>query len=359
MSENQDQKIITCGVRWGNGAPSYAELLLTHGIAVLSQTSRTASLFDNIKLTDMVALKDGHKIIALSKFGTGIGTCTWKDVISQYISSNKTIQETLSKKYSFALDHVVSFVEVEEWRLMTPPIYYPSRQASVIIRQKDIVEECINRFNSYSEEDLSEEDKQQQQEEYAQQQEEYAQQRQEYEQQQQQEYEQQQQQHKKDIGKIKNRFSKKATILRFVNIFYLFCFLGVTGVYLYFLIDLYFNSDVLSISTTLDYLIKATLSITITTIVFWIAKFFNRRTHENVHLIEEYEHRSILWDTLELFQSTIDCEEHKKELRHKIVSALIENPTRWLSRNKADKVPTGIQTIMYPTSSLKPPNSEQ
>ena len=339
MSENQDQKIITCGVRWGSGNLSFAdEILLEHGIAVLSQTNRDSSLFDNIQKDDMVALKDGYKIIALSKPGEGIGTCTWKDVISQYISSDKTIQEELSDKYSFALDHVVSYLEVEEWRLMDPPIYYPSRQASVIIHQKDIIKECMDRFNSFSEDD-----KQQQQEAY--------------EQQQQEQEEQQKQQ--KQINKIKNRFSDKANALKDENENYKNLFFITVGIYLFFLIGLFIFSGALNISTPLDYLIKATLSVTITTIVFWIAKFFNRRTHENVHLIEEYEHRSILWDTLELFQSTIDCEEHKKELRHKIVSALIENPTRWLSRNKADKVPTGIQTIMYPTSSPKPPNSEQ
>ena len=332
MSENQ--KIITCGVRWGSGNLSFAdEILLEHGIAVLSQKK---SLFDNIQKDDMVALKDGYKIIALSKPGEGIGTCRWKDIISRYISSDKTIQEELSDKYSFALDHVVSYLEVEEWRLMNPPIYYPSRQASVIIHQKDIIKECMNRFNSFSEED-----KQQQQQAYEQQQQE----------------QEEQQQHKKDIGKIKNRFSKKANKLRMVNVFYLLLFLSVTVTYLYFLIDLFSDISTLNISTPLDYFIKATLSIMITTIVFWIAKFFNRRTHENVHLIEEYEHRSILWNTLELFQSTIDCPIHKNELRHKIVSALVENPTRWLSRNKADKVPTDIQTIMYPASSPKPSDS--
>ena len=328
MSENQDQKIITCGVRWGSGNLSFAdEILLEHGIAVLSQTNRAASLFDNIQKDDMVALKDGYKIIALSKPGVGIGTCTWGNIISQYISSDKSIQENLSKKYSFGLDHVVSYVEVEEWRLVNPPIYYPSRQASVTIQQKDIVEECMNRFNSFSEEDLKQQ--------------------------------QQQQDIKEEINKIKNSFSDKAKVLKEKNKTYTTLFFVTVIVYLVFLIGLFIFSGKLNISTPLDYLIKATLSITITTIVFWIAKFFNRRTHENVHLIEEYEHRSILWDTLELFQSTIDCPIHKNELRHKIVSALVENPTRWLSRNKADKVPTDIQTIMYPTSSPKPPNSEQ
>ena len=133
----------------------------------------------------------------------------------------------------------------------------------------------------------------------------------------------------------------KSSTLKQLNKMFTLCFLSITGLFAIGLGVFFSLSSLPTEEELMAFLItKTTITITITMIIFWVAKFFNRRIHENVHLIEEYEHRALLLDTFDLLTASVNTEEHKKEILDKILIALIENPTKCLNKKKVDKSPT-------------------
>ena len=138
-------------------------------------------------------------------------------------------------------------------------------------------------------------------------------------------------------------YKDKANELTQSNKKFICYFLIISGGYMLLLALLFFIHDLPSNEELFAFIItKTTLTITFSLLVFWVARFFNRRIHENVHLIEEYQHRALLLETFDILTQSVNTNEHKKEILDKVILTLLKNPTYCLSRKKTDKVPTEI-----------------
>lgn len=153
MNEKEDiQNIITCGIRWGTGNPSYQKLSLDNNIAILGGENKHFKIPPkDTKSGILIALKDGFNIIALGMYKDKSAEIKWTEVFDTYIiSENRKYTEEekveLANKYHFNLEDSVITIEVEEWVILDPPIYYPNRVSTVNIRQDPIIEKCNNRF---------------------------------------------------------------------------------------------------------------------------------------------------------------------------------------------------------------------
>ena len=342
MEEKEINNIITCGIRWGSGNPSFAELLLDNNIAILYAKKRGSSHFLNADKNDLIALKDGHGIIALGRFEKRQQDITWRKAIENYIDNvngkytDKEIIE-LSEKYGFDLEAPILLIEVEEWIMMNPPIYYHIRQSTVIIKQNHVIKECNDRFkqsqldteqyndrlstqdinqkkvieyhinitNALIQDSIMSTEKKDKVELLNQALIEI--------------------QHVLDIepknqkagllqqkinklllenndrkavqNKIGELFDRKARKLREANICYISLFIStvlilIGGLIFYMIKNPDTDQNIVALIVT-----KITTMSTIIVGIFWIAKFFNRRIHENVHLIEEYEFRALLFES--------------------------------------------------------------
>ena len=145
------QNIITCGIRWGSGNPSFEKLSLENNIAILGGNNKNFKIFDHAKLGTLIALKNGHSIIALGMYKDRHKEIPWSKVFDTYIiSENRKYTEDekakLADKYGFDLEETVDAIEVEKWVSLKPPIYYSMRMSTVNIRQNHVIKECKDRF---------------------------------------------------------------------------------------------------------------------------------------------------------------------------------------------------------------------
>ena len=152
--DNKDvviKNIITCGIRWGSGNPSFAELSLKNNIAILGGNNKNFNIIEGAKSGTLIALKNGFNIIALGMYKNQSEEITWSEVFDTYIrSENRKYTEDkkaeLADKYYFDLKEKVVAIEVEEWVILDPPIYYSMRMSTVSIRQDHVIKECNDRF---------------------------------------------------------------------------------------------------------------------------------------------------------------------------------------------------------------------
>ena len=155
MEEKETIKnIITCGVSWGNGAPPFTQLSLDNNIAILGIGNKNIKTFRNANMETLIALKDGHSIVALGKFQEHISTLTWRDVITNHMVKDESLGEKyneegiqkLATEFWFNLEDKVDIIKVDTWIILDPHIYYPMRMSTVSIKQKYVIKECNDRF---------------------------------------------------------------------------------------------------------------------------------------------------------------------------------------------------------------------
>ena len=79
-------------------------------------------------------------------------------------------------------------------------------------------------------------------------------------------------------------------------------------------------------------------------LLLWGTRYFNRRIHETVHLIEEYEHKAIVLKSFPSYSAQLgllDTPEKTALLKYteKVSPIITESPTHALTRKKTDKLP--------------------
>lgn len=80
-------------------------------------------------------------------------------------------------------------------------------------------------------------------------------------------------------------------------------------------------------------------------LLLWGTRYFNRRIHETVHLIEEYEHKAIVLKSFTSYSEQLkllDTSTEKTALlkyTEKVSHIITESPTHALTRKKTDKLP--------------------
>ena len=102
----------------------------------------------------LIALKDGHSIVALGKFQEHISTLTWRDVITNHMVKDESLGEKynedgvqkLATEFRFNLEDKVDIIKVDTWIILDPHIYYPMRMSTVSIKIPEILKECKDRF---------------------------------------------------------------------------------------------------------------------------------------------------------------------------------------------------------------------
>ena len=390
--------IITCGVRWGNGSPSFVSLSLENNVAILGVGNKNIETFRSANENTLIALKDGHSIIALGRFKKRDSVFTWEKAITDYMSTgessgtkyNTEAQQKLSDDFWFELIEQVDIVEVEGWVILDPPIYYPVRMSTVSIRDKSTFKECLHRFDQgqleiveYNKTQITynsqmangfineyrllinngENFDKEKSIELLTQSKAHIEKALTYDENNkdtlllitvlEHEIKTNSKDPKPPIEKIQTSsqtkrkelsgiYSDKTKALKEKNYFYItlfFLFIIAIGISFYAIM----SDDFSDVNFTIySFLIRSMASITLTMVTFWGARFLNRRIHENVHLSEEYEYRALLLDMFETLKANVEDKDQQKEILNKITISLTENPTYALHRKKADKIPTEL-----------------
>ncbi len=79
-------------------------------------------------------------------------------------------------------------------------------------------------------------------------------------------------------------------------------------------------------------------------LLLWIARYFNRRVHEDNHLKEEYEHRQILFNVFAGYSNSIISLSKNDttpllDLIVKTSNTINKSPANSLNRKKGDNIP--------------------
>ena len=89
-------------------------------------------------------------------------------------------------------------------------------------------------------------------------------------------------------------------------------------------------------------------------LLVWGTRYFNRRIHETIHLIEEYEHKAIVLRSFEPYSERIQKlgnPEILAKYTEKVSHIITESPTNCLTRKKTDKLPIElIQALKSPVN---------
>ena len=372
--EETINRVITCGVRWGAYASSYAELMTNNGVCILGYGNRGTELFRTTQKGDLLALKDGRNIIALAKpkldenEETILEEITWGDFFNNYSEQKLSEEEKKeqAKKFGFLLNDKIDVITIEEWVLLETPIYYPIIQSTVSIKKEEAKKECINRFNETNV--TSEEYKKRQidfnlkkaQGLFS-------------------EYTETKDDNEKlklsseildsvmivlrydanneiakkikfgisqDIsleestGNLSEIYKNKSKKLKLTNVFYIIAFIITIVAFITLAVCYIKNFDISNI--TKDNLIvfiltKGTIVSSIIASIFWLARFLNRRIHENVYLMEEYEYRALMFDSLQGLKDAFG-EDLPSDVFSNIVNKVIENPAvSLMKKNKGNK----------------------
>ena len=126
------KKVFACGVSWGDGKPSYFEEFKKYNAAILGSYNRRIEYFRDLKVGDLIAAKDGFKIIAIGEVTSlSENYCTWKDLI----------EEEKAKHYGVSLEDEIDIIEVNKWIELQEPIIYENRGAG-LIKKDEVLEKC-------------------------------------------------------------------------------------------------------------------------------------------------------------------------------------------------------------------------
>ena len=128
------KKVFACGVSWGNEKPSYFEEFKKYNAAILGSYNRRIEYFRDLKVGDLIAAKDGFKIIAIGEVtSVSENYCTWKDLID----------EEKANHYGVSLEDEIDIIEVNKWIELKKVIEY-KLQGTGIIRDEETVKKCNN-----------------------------------------------------------------------------------------------------------------------------------------------------------------------------------------------------------------------
>ena len=358
-------RVITCGARWGESANSYKDLMLNNGVCVLASGHGSIGLFRSIGEGDLIALKEGRKIIALGKPKLNIHSKTaerhetnWLDFLNNTLKLNLSTeqQEAKEAEFGFSVYEEIDVIIIEEWVILDTPIYYPLIQGTVTIRDEAVKKECIKRFNElgtntkehktrvieyhlknaqhlFSQYSVMSDDNENKaplvkellnsiniiltyepENKIAKQMNDSI-----------NKIDPLLKANSKELSKIYNR---KANFLLLNNIVYIVFFIATLVVFIYYSFCHITTFDINSI--TRDNLIvfivtKGFIASSMILSVFWIARFLNKRIHENVYLIEEYEYKALIFDSLQNLKVVFE-KDIPDDLFRDIMNKIIENP---------------------------------
>ena len=389
-------RVITCGVRWGSTANSYADLMTANGVCILASEHGSIELFRSIEEGDLIALKDGRNIIALGKpkLSDEGKTLTKKNVFWLDLFRNtlnlRLSDDQLNEKashFEFELMDRIDVITIEEWVLLDTPIYYPLVQGTVTIRDEYVKQECINRFNKLStsteeyivrETNYNLKNAQYLFSEYT--------------------ATSDDDKNKKTLlkellnsldivlnydpenkiaknlkesittdGFLMTKSSKdlvdvydhKAKSLRKINWRYTIAFITTLVVFmvlsvLYIISD--YTSNITSENLKVFIFTKGIIISSIIASIIWLARFFNKRVHENVYLIEDYEHKSLIFGSLQNLKDVF-VDEITPDVFRDIITKVIENPAINLLKikdTKPHKVEIDLKEVVKKVASELP-----
>ncbi|WP_277871467.1 McrB family protein [Brachyspira aalborgi] len=113
-------KVFACGTSWGDssGKPSYFNKIFKYkNVAILESYNKGIGNFSKLKLGDLVAAKEGHKIIAIGKVNSEVKQfVTWHDYANEYEA----------EKFGFSLDDEIHAVSIKDWYVLDKDKYIDS-----------------------------------------------------------------------------------------------------------------------------------------------------------------------------------------------------------------------------------------
>ena len=115
------KKVFACGVSWGDGKSSYFEEFKKYNAAILGSYNRRIEYFRDLKVGDLIAAKDGFKIIAIGEVTS--------------VSENN--------HYGVSLEDEIDIIKVNKWIELKKTIEY-KLQGTGIIRDEETVKKCNN-----------------------------------------------------------------------------------------------------------------------------------------------------------------------------------------------------------------------
>ena len=354
--ETVNKNIFTCGVTWGQDGANYKDIILDKNIAILASDFSGSNTFRAIKSGDLIVIKEGTKITYI---GEAIDRATQKKW--SFLISENEYEKYVDGKYN------IDILPVLFWMPIDPPIIYKTQQACVKIQQPNIINQ-INKYyekkvNEYSNELLRKLVKQTnpvfvedilQQKELI---------------------------HKwvdkigvlksqaeQLVGKISEKaveheneklatyFKLKVTDLKtelkgFENWFKWILIINIVFIIIMIVIQ--------ALMTDLAIEIRIFLSVSmvsVSLILFWLARYYNRRMHETIQLKEEYEHKELVLNSSAAY--SINLQGYDKELQHDFVKKISEiithSPASNMNKKKIDPTPIDdLEKIVHMVTQVK------
>lgn len=134
-------KVFACGTSWGDssGKPSYFNKIFKYkNVAILESYNKGIGNFSKLKLGDLVAAKEGHKIIAIGKVNSEVKQfVTWHDYANEYEV----------EKFGFSLDDEIHTVSIKDWYILDKYIEYQTQAGGCFINKENIINNIINTYN--------------------------------------------------------------------------------------------------------------------------------------------------------------------------------------------------------------------
>ncbi|WP_085169109.1 hypothetical protein [Brachyspira hyodysenteriae] len=151
----------------------------------------------------------------------------------------------------------------------------------------------------------------------------------------------------KNIFKNKLGFTNKFAIMIIIDIIFIVSLLGLN----------LFHSNFTNLELIQN--IKIGLSsLFISGILFWVTKYYNRRIHETVQLIEDYQHKTLVLKSFNSYSKEIerlskDNPEFLLDYLRKVSSTINRSPALDLNKRKADNSPVeDMKDILLQLGSL-------
>lgn len=134
-------KVFACGTSWGDssGKPSYFnKIFKDKNVVILESYNKGIGNFSKLKLGDLVAAKEGHKIIAIGKVNSEVKQfVTWHDYANEYEA----------EKFGFSLDDEIHTVSIKDWYILDKYIEYQTQAGGCFINKENIINNIINTYN--------------------------------------------------------------------------------------------------------------------------------------------------------------------------------------------------------------------
>lgn len=349
------KKVFTCGVRWGNGATSFKDILLDHSIALLGVEANNANSFSRIKKGDLIVIKDGYNITHVAEALSIPKKKTWGSISNVdfdkydfdtnteiYIVAvlmwldirNKNIRiQSIDTGFQSQNTDINVKIAQEYNKLLQDKSIELLRKQALILRDRafEDAEEKLKsfdeRYNSFDTLYTSLEKKYQEKlqplEEKLKIQEWSG-------------------FYKEKIGNLnKTNFENKFHISVCINIG-----IVILGIVIQFIPNIW--------NITLPDLLRIILGVSffsISLFMLWITRYYNRRLHEVIHFIEEYDHRRIVLDMYQFFKDDLGTD---TVILHNLI---ISSPSKILEKkNKNDATPiddlTKIGSLLKDLSSI-------